>query len=86
MPSTGSLPTPSLEAMLWFTSFISRMRRPEAVSITPRKLQNRRTKSDDMLGRIAAGWFPPEPDPVTCPRCPHFFICPSRPQGPLTLP
>ena len=58
----------------------------EAVTITATKLSNRYSKSDDMLGRIAAGWFPPEPDPVTCPRCPHFFICPSRPPGPLTLP
>ena len=58
----------------------------EAVTITATKLSNRYSKSDDMLGRIAAGWFPPEPDPVTCPRCPHFFICPSRPRGPLTLP
>ena len=58
----------------------------EPVTITTKKLNYRRSKSDDMLGRIAAGWFPPEPDPVTCPRCPHFFICPSTPQGPLTLP
>ena len=58
----------------------------EPVTITAKKLGNRRSKGDDMLGRIAAGWFQPEPDPITCPRCPHFFICPSRPQGPLTLP
>ena len=58
----------------------------EPVSITGRKLSSRRSKCDAMLGRIAAGWFPPEPDSVTCPRCPHFFICPSRPRGPLTLP
>ena len=58
----------------------------ETVTITARKLGNRRSRSDDMLGRIVDGWFPPQPDPVACPRCPHFFICPSMPRGPLTLP
>ena len=58
----------------------------ETVNITARKLANRRSRSDDMLGRIGDGWFPPQPDPVACPRCPHFFICPSMPRGPLTLP
>ena len=57
----------------------------ERVTITPRKLANRRSKTDRMLGQIAAGWFPPEPDAVACPRCPHFFICPSIPQGSLAL-
>ena len=58
----------------------------EPVTITARKLSTRRSKSDAMLRDIAAGSFPPEPDQVTCPRCPHFFICPSTPHGPLTLP
>ena len=58
----------------------------EPVAITPRKLANRHSKTDRMLGQLAAGWFPPEPDAVVCPRCPHFFICPSIPQGSLTLP
>jgi hypothetical protein len=57
----------------------------EAVTITTAKLGNRRTKSDEMLGRIAAGWFPPEVDAVTCPRCPHFFICAATPQGSLVV-
>ena len=58
----------------------------ETVTITARKLDNRRSRSDDLLGRIVDGRFPPQPDPVACPRCPHFFICPSRPRGALTLP
>jgi DNA helicase-2/ATP-dependent DNA helicase PcrA len=57
----------------------------EAVTITTAKLGNRRTKSDEMLGRIAAGWFLPEVDAVTCPRCPHFFICAATPQGSLIV-
>ncbi|MDE2679514.1 MAG: ATP-dependent helicase [Gemmatimonadota bacterium] len=58
----------------------------EPVAITPRKLGNRRTKTNRMLGQIAAGSFPPKPNGVVCPRCPHFFICPSMPQGSLALP
>ena len=58
----------------------------ETVTITARKLDNRRSKSDALLGRIVDGSFPPQPDPVACPRCLHFFICPSRPRGALMLP
>ena len=58
----------------------------ELVTITARKLAFRRSKTDRMLGQIAAGSFPPKPDGVVCPRCPHFFICPSMPQGSLALP
>ena len=58
----------------------------ERVTITPTKLRNRRSKTDRMLGQIAAGRFPPKPDGVICPRCPHFFICPAIPQGSLALP
>ena len=58
----------------------------EPVSISPKKLSNRRSRTNDILGRIVAGQFPIDPDPVTCPRCPHFFICAAMPHGPLTLP
>ena len=57
----------------------------EEVPITARKLKSRRDNSDDMLQAIAAGWFPTEVGAVTCPRCPHFFICPAAPVGSLTL-
>ena len=57
----------------------------ELVSISSKKLSNRRSRIEDMLGHIVGGWFPPKPDPVTCPRCPHFFICAARPHGSLTL-
>ena len=57
----------------------------EPVVISETKLGNRRKKSDTMLGRIGSGEFPPEVDAVTCPRCPHFFICPSPPNGALQL-
>ena len=58
----------------------------EHVKITEKKLTFRRSKTDRMLGQIAAGSFPPNPDGVVCPRCPYFFICPSIPQGSLALP
>lgn len=57
----------------------------EPVEITPRKLQNRHASSDLMLKNIAAGLFPTEIDSVTCPRCPHFFICAATPKGRLVL-
>ena len=57
----------------------------EPVVISETKLGNRRKKSDTMLSGIASGEFPPEVDAVTCPRCPHFFICPSPPNGSLRL-
>jgi DNA helicase-2/ATP-dependent DNA helicase PcrA len=57
----------------------------EVVTITPQKIKTRRVKSSEMLASLTAGWFPTEIDPVTCPRCPHFFICPAAPKGPLTI-
>lgn len=57
----------------------------EPVVITPQKLENRREASDAILKQIAAGSFPVEIDAVTCPRCPHFFVCAAVPKGSLTL-
>ena len=58
----------------------------EEVPMTARKLATRRSNSERMLRGIAEGSFPPAPEPVVCARCPHFFICPALPRGPLTLP
>jgi len=57
----------------------------EAVDLSSKKVATRRTRSDEMLARMKAGWFPPETDSVTCPRCPHFFICAAVPRGTLSL-
>ena len=57
----------------------------EPVVISGTKLRNRQMKSNTLLTDVAAGEFPPEVDAVTCPRCPHFFICPSTPNGALQL-
>ena len=56
----------------------------EVVTVSATKLGNRRTKSETILAGIAGGAFPTEIDAVTCPRCPHFFLCPATPEGPLT--
>jgi DNA helicase II / ATP-dependent DNA helicase PcrA len=58
----------------------------DTVVITAQKLRNRRANSDQMLRDIAGGLFPIEMDPVTCPRCPHFFVCGAIPRGPLSTP
>lgn len=55
----------------------------EPVSLTPRMIDNRVAKMEMLLGGIAAGQFPTIIDPVTCPRCPHFFICAATPAGPI---
>jgi superfamily I DNA/RNA helicase len=57
----------------------------EHVEISATKLGSRQKKSDTMLAGITAGAFPAEVDAVTCPRCPHFFICAAVPPGPLKL-
>ena len=53
----------------------------EAVKVPSHKIDRRRSEANKMLAEIAAGGFPPRTDPVTCPRCPHFFICPAVPKG-----
>ena len=55
----------------------------EFVEISDKKFGNRRDETQTMLAGINAGNFPTEIDAVTCPRCPHFFICPAAPKGPL---
>jgi superfamily I DNA/RNA helicase/Zn-dependent peptidase ImmA (M78 family) len=57
----------------------------ENVSITATKVENRRKNSDNILAGIDEGWFPTKVDAVTCPRCPHFFICAATPRGALVL-
>lgn len=57
----------------------------EVPPLTATKLKNRRLKSEQMLADIAAGSFPTAPDAVTCPRCPHFFICAAAPRGAVSI-
>jgi DNA helicase-2/ATP-dependent DNA helicase PcrA len=57
----------------------------ETVVISERKRETRRDTSERLVAGIASGAFAPDPDAVTCPRCPHFFICAATPAGPLNL-
>ena len=49
------------------------------------KAGNNDAKVEEILAGIAAGLFPPDPDSFRCPRCPHFFICASAPEGLLII-
>jgi hypothetical protein len=51
-----------------------------------KKIKNRMEKAGAAAANIHAGVFPPQPDPFSCPRCPHFFYCPSLPEGTIQLP
>jgi hypothetical protein len=53
---------------------------------TSTERKNRMKKAAEAAQSIRAGAFPPEPDTFTCPRCPHFFYCPSLPEGAVQLP
>lgn len=57
----------------------------EPADVSDTKLANRREETEAMLAGISKGSYPPEIDAFTCPRCPHFFICPAAPTGPLDL-
>lgn len=57
----------------------------EEVSVSPRKLSNRRDKAQTMLESIRLGEFPAKTNSVACPRCPHFFTCDALPKGSLVL-
>lgn len=58
----------------------------ERVEITNKKLQFRKQKIQEIVADLSSGLFPPKTDPVSCPRCPHFFICAATPDGSLTIP
>ncbi|MDC4203617.1 MAG: ATP-dependent helicase [Candidatus Manganitrophus sp.] len=51
-----------------------------------KKMKNRMEKAGAASASIHSGLFPPQPDAFSCPRCPHFFYCPSLPEGPVQLP
>lgn len=55
----------------------------EVVTISSAKMANRQVKSAELIAALNAGWFPTEVEQVTCPRCPHFFICAATAKGAL---
>ena len=56
------------------------------IAPSAKKMKNRMEKAGAAAASIHAGVFPPQPDPFSCPRCPHFFYCPSLPDGTIQLP
>lgn len=57
----------------------------EDVSVSTKKLSNRRDKARAMLESIRLGEFPAKVNSITCPRCPHFFTCDAVAKGSLAL-
>jgi CRISPR/Cas system-associated exonuclease Cas4 (RecB family) len=57
----------------------------EPLSITPKKLETRRQKVQNIIESIRKGDFPPKTEARTCPRCPNFFICGDLPDGAVTI-
>ncbi len=53
------------------------------IEMSARKVASRLEKGQRAVERIAKGRFPASPDPVSCPRCPFFFVCPAVPSGKL---
>lgn len=57
-------------------SLVSGERRRQ--KFTPRALADEIAKLKTAFQDIEAGHFEPQPDDFRCPRCPYFFICPTR--------
>lgn len=57
----------------------------ELVTISDKVISNRVNEASDILASIRAGTFAPDPEPIICARCPHFFVCAATPEGALIL-
>lgn len=53
------------------------------IDLSARRVASRLEKGQRAVEQISEGRFPPSPDPVACPRCPFFFVCPAVPSGRL---
>jgi hypothetical protein len=51
------------------------------LSMTAKKLENRKQKLNQFLKEIRLGQFPAKLSARTCPNCPAFFICGPTPHG-----
>jgi hypothetical protein len=58
----------------------------ETIKIGDKRRSNKEAWTRDALAEIRAGRFGVELDDYECPKCPHFFICPTMPKGTLTPP
>lgn len=53
------------------------------IEMSSRKIGSRLEKANGFLADMSTGRFPMKKDSIICPRCPHFFICPTVPEGTL---
>ena len=51
--------------------------RVDPVNLQPRTIKTRLNHYNDAIGGIQLQDFSPQPNDRVCPRCPHYFICPS---------
>jgi hypothetical protein len=58
-------------------------KRSQKLSMTAKKLNNRKENLGAFLKEIRLGLFPAKPTSHSCPACPAFFVCGSTPQGAL---
>lgn len=58
----------------------------EPIEMTDKIFESRSALANSILEQISRGFYPASPDAVSCPRCPHFFICAAVPTGRLELP
>jgi len=55
------------------------------IDLSSKVLSNRQAKIEATLIGIGSGEFPPTPNVLVCPRCPHFFVCNSIAPGSISL-
>ncbi|HLZ20783.1 MAG TPA: ATP-dependent helicase [Ktedonobacterales bacterium] len=48
-----------------------------SIRLEGRKLERLRERLDELLAGMRGGAYPPKPDPMVCPTCPFFLICPA---------
>ena len=48
----------------------------EPVTLGQRAIETRLGRYDAAIAGILREEFPPQPNDRSCPRCPHYFICP----------
>lgn len=48
-----------------------------SLRLDARRLTRLRERLDDLLAGMRSGVYPPKPDPMVCPTCPYFLICPA---------
>jgi CRISPR/Cas system-associated exonuclease Cas4 (RecB family) len=48
-----------------------------SIRLDGRNLTRLRERLNELLAGMRGGVYPPKPDPMVCPTCPFFLICPA---------